>query len=64
MAGNNMGIHKEIDKLGRLVVPKEMRDLFRLDDEGVELIVTEEGILLRNPQYKLVKRDDKKEKNK
>ena len=60
MIGNNMGIHKEIDKLGRLVVPKEMRDLFKLDDYGVELIVTEEGILLRNPQYKLVKRDDKK----
>ncbi len=46
---------KEIDNLGRLVIPKEMRSLFCLQNE-VELVVLKEGILIRNPQYKLVKR--------
>ena len=49
-----IGINKEIDALGRLVIPKEMRALYHLDKE-VELVVTEEGVLVRNPQYKLVK---------
>lgn len=46
------GIKKEIDNLGRLVIPKEMRELFNMNGE-VELIVTTEGILLRNPKYRL-----------
>ena len=54
---NNVGVVKEIDGLGRLVVPKEMRSLFCID-KAVELVVTEEGILLRSPTYKLVKRED------
>lgn len=49
-----IGVNKEIDPLGRLVIPKEMRTLFRFENE-VELVVTEEGILVRNPRYKLVK---------
>ena len=48
-----IGVNKEIDKLGRLVIPKEMRNLFHIENE-VEVIVTEEGVLLRNPKYKLV----------
>ena len=55
---NNVGVVKEIDGLGRLVVPKEMRSLFHID-KAVELVVTEEGILLRSPEYRLVKREDK-----
>ena len=51
----NIGLNKEIDNLGRLVIPKKMRDLFNIKRE-VELVVTEEGILLRNPKYKLVKK--------
>ena len=53
----NVGVVKEIDGLGRLVVPKEMRSLFHID-KAVELVLTEEGILLRSPAYKLVKRED------
>ena len=49
-----VGINKEIDKLGRLVIPKEKRMLYNLK-ERAELIVTDEGILIRNPLYKLVK---------
>lgn len=51
---SDIGITKELDTLGRLVIPKEMRALFHLDEE-VELIVTADGILIRNPQYRLVK---------
>ncbi len=48
-----VGILKEMDKLGRIVIPKEIRDRFGLA-EHVELIVTESGVLLRSPEYKLV----------
>ena len=40
-----IGVVKEIDGPRRLVVPKEMRSLFHID-KAVELVVTEEGILL------------------
>lgn len=52
---NKIGITKEIDGLGRLVIPKEMREMFQLD-KNVELIVTKEGILLRNPKYELIEK--------
>ena len=34
-----IGVIKEIDNLGRLVIPKEMRETFKLD-KSVELVVT------------------------
>lgn len=46
---NIIGIRKKIDSLGRLVIPKEMRDLFELNNEA-ELIITKNGILIRSPQ--------------
>ena len=54
-----VGVNKEIDSLGRLVIPKEMRELFSLQKE-VELVICEEGILIRNPKYQLTKRDEEK----
>ncbi len=51
-----MRYKKEIDKLGRIVIPKEMRELFSLDST-VELVVVKEGILLRNSEYELVKKN-------
>lgn len=36
---NDMGVKKDIDNLGRLVIPKEMRSLFNLYNE-VELVIT------------------------
>ena len=53
---DGIGIKKEIDKLGRICIPKEMRKLFNLENE-VEIRITEEGILLKSPEYVLVKRD-------
>ena len=55
-----VGAIKEFDKLGRIVVPKEIRERFGLNDR-VEIIVTESGVLLRNPEFKLVKVDDTEE---
>ena len=49
-----IGIIKEIDSLGRLVIPKEMRERFSLDRE-VEVVMTEDGILIKNPEYELTK---------
>ena len=50
------GIKKEIDKLGRIVIPKEFRERFGIEKE-VEIIATESGILIRSPEYILVKAD-------
>ena len=49
-----VGIIKEIDSLGRICIPKDMRKLFSMDKE-VELVVTPDGILIKNPEYVLVK---------
>ena len=58
---NTVGIIKEVDRLGRIVIPKEYRERFGLN-ENVEIIATEFGIMIRNPEYRLVKID--KEENK
>lgn len=50
-----IGIIKEVDNLGRLVIPKEMRETFKLD-KSVELVITKDGILIRNPKYKLIEK--------
>ena len=49
-----IGIVKEVDMLGRIVIPKEFRKRFGFCDR-VEIIPTEEGILVRSPEYRLVK---------
>lgn len=43
-----IGIVKEIDKLGRLVIPKKYRELYGVE-ERAEIILTDEGILIRKP---------------
>ena len=57
-----VGIIKEVDKLGRVLIPKEFRDRFGLT-ERVEVVPTESGVLIRNPEYVLV-RAEKEDKNK
>ena len=52
---NGIGVLKEVDNLGRLVIPKEMRDSFKLN-EIVELVVTKDGILIRNPKYEVIEK--------
>ena len=50
---NTPGIIKEIDKIGRIVIPKESRERLKLEN-NVEVISTENGVLIRNPEYILV----------
>ncbi|MBQ5746682.1 MAG: hypothetical protein IIV81_01965 [Clostridia bacterium] len=49
-----IGIVKEIDTLGRLQIPKEIRVRLGLG-KTVELIVTEDGLLIKSVEYVLVK---------
>ena len=51
---NKVGVIKEIDSLGRIVIPKEYRDRLSLDKK-VEVVLTEEGVLIRNSEYRLIK---------
>ncbi len=50
----DLGIIKGIDSLGRMVVPKEFRERLSLQGQ-VELVVTQNGLLIRNPSYRLIK---------
>lgn len=45
------GVLRPVDELGRVVIPKELRRTLNLRDgvSKVEIIPTEEGLLLRNP---------------
>ena len=54
-----IGVIKKIDELGRLVVPKEFRDRLGLG-EYVEVVITEKGVLIRNSEYELVRKIDKR----
>lgn len=51
---DKIGIIKEIDGLGRLQIPVEIRKRLRLET-SVELVVTQDGLLVRNTEYKLVR---------
>lgn len=54
---DKIGIIKEIDVLGRLVIPKELRERFGLG-KSVELIATSDGVLIKNPELVLVRVED------
>ena len=56
---DRIGIIKEIDKLGRIVIPKELRERFGFTDR-VEVVATQSGIVLKNPEYELVQIDKTK----
>ena len=49
-----IGIIKEFDKLGRLVIPKDLRARYALN-EKVEIVATENGVLIKNAEYTLCK---------
>ena len=51
----DVGVVKEIDPLGRIVIPKDFRDRILIENK-VEIVMTDKGILLRNPEYELVKK--------
>ena len=49
---------KDIDNLGRIVIPKEFRERLMLG-KSVELVLTDEGVLIRNSKYRLIKKEKK-----
>ena len=49
-----VGVIKEIDNLGRIVIPKDMRDRLSFDKK-VEVVLTKDGVLVRNPEYELIR---------
>ena len=52
-----IGVIKEIDSLGRIVIPKEYRERLLLKGD-VEVLLTKDGVLIRNPEYELVKKEN------
>lgn len=47
-----IGIIRNTDNVGRIVIPKELRYFFSIgQNEPVEIIATENGILVRKPEY-------------
>lgn len=53
----NIGIVRKMDSLGRIVIPKEFRRVFKLDkNDEIEILATEEGILLRLPDIEVRRR--------
>ena len=52
-----IGITKEIDRLGRLQIPKDIRDRLGLKKD-VQLVVTQDGLLIKSEEYKLVPIND------
>ena len=55
---SDLGITKEIDDLGRLQIPKEIRARLGLTKK-VQLVITQSGLLIKSEEYKLTKIDDK-----
>ena len=53
---DSIGILKSFDKLGRIVIPKELRERYALNNE-IEIIATEDGVLIKNPEHVLTKRE-------
>ena len=54
---DNIGIIKQFDRLGRLVIPKDLRERYLVGDK-VEIIATVDGILIRDPEYVLMRKSD------
>lgn len=60
----NIGIMRKVDSLGRVTLPKEMRRLFKLEkEELVEIMATDQGILLRFPNIEVTVTNTKGIKN-
>lgn len=52
-----IGILLKIDSLGRIVIPKPMRELFHMENNSeAEVLVTNDGILIRKPEYEVIKK--------
>ena len=53
----NFGVVIKIDPVGRCVIPKSVRDTFHISGHAtLEVLVTDQGVLLRKPTYEVVKK--------
>ena len=52
-----IGIIKEFDNLGRIVIPKELRERYGFFGK-VEIVATKNGVLLQNPKSVLTEREN------
>ena len=57
MENMGIGIKKEVDRVGRIVIPIEYRNMYHLYGD-VEMVATSDGLLIRNPKYKIVAADE------
>ena len=47
----NAGIEKQLDSLGRILIPKDIRKKLGFElNSPLEMIITEEGVLIRKPK--------------
>jgi len=57
-----VGVTRRIDDLGRITIPSEIRKTYQLDkNDSVEIIGTEDGILLRVPNIRITKLNEENE---
>ena len=54
---DSVGVIKEIDSLGRIVIPKDFRDRLALEKQ-VEVVLTTQGVLIRNSEFELVQKEE------
>lgn len=53
-----IGRFRKIDKLGRLVIPKDLRDFYHINENTpIEIVATQNGILIKTPDYFVIKKD-------
>lgn len=51
-----IGIIRKADKMGRIVIPKELREFYCMGmDEPLEIVATAAGILIRKPAYRVTR---------
>ncbi|MBE6903547.1 MAG: AbrB/MazE/SpoVT family DNA-binding domain-containing protein [Ruminococcaceae bacterium] len=57
-----VGITRRIDELGRITIPSEIRKTYQLGkNDEVEILGTEDGILLRVPNIQITKLNEEKD---
>ncbi len=57
-----IGVIKEIDALGRIVIPKEYGERLGLE-KRVEIVLRKDGVLIRNSEYELISNAKNKQKH-
>lgn len=51
-----IGIIKRVDKLGRIVLPKEIRDFYKIgENDPVEILSTDMGILIKKVETDIIR---------